>query len=185
MGSMQSLNMDSKIRQTFVPDYSVRACADVIYIAIKRSLYLTAKKATLLEKSRKSGTFSGEAFDDEVERLLHSITEDDKQHAYLSASQSTRRLSKPNRSVTSSPSNNEISQDERSHSALSGHNHPGQRIAPERTEDASLSSLVTSDVAGDLQNGENDDRDGTAASTPLLPKPTDGNSETSKQNKPQ
>lgn len=183
MGSLQSLNMDSKIRQTFVPDYSVRVSADVIYIAIKRSLYLTAKKATLLEKSRKSGTFSSETFDDEVERLLHSITEDDKPR-FLAASQSTRRLSKPNRSATSSPSNNEISQDERSHSA-SGHNHPGQRIAPEHTEDASLSSLVTSDVAADLQNGENDDRDGTAASTPLLPKTPEGSSETTKQNKPQ
>ncbi|KAH8400558.1 hypothetical protein KR222_006666, partial [Zaprionus bogoriensis] len=180
MGSMQSLNMDSKIRQTFVPDYSVRAATDVIYIAIKRSLYLTAKKATLLEKSRKSGTFSSDVFDDEVERLLHSITEDEKPR-FLAASQSTRRLSKPNRSVTSSPSNNEMSQDERSHSA-SGHNPPGQRMGPERTEDASLSSLVTSDVAPDLQNGENDDRDGTAASTPLLPKASE--SSEPKQNKP-
>ncbi|KAM8715780.1 hypothetical protein ACLKA7_002773 [Drosophila subpalustris] len=181
MGSMQSLNMDSKIRQTFVPDYSVRAATDVIYIAIKRSLYLTAKKATLLEKSRKSGTFSSEAFDDEVERLLHSITEDEKPR-YLTASQSTRRLSKPNRSVTSSPTNNDLSHDDRSNSA-SGHHQSAQRIGPEHTEDASLSSLVTSDVAGDLQNGDNDDRDGTPASTPLLPKLDDLNK--SKQNKPQ
>jgi len=180
MGSLQSLNMDSKIRQTFVPDYSVRASTDVIYIAIKRSLYLTAKKATLLEKSRKSGTFSSETFDDEVERLLHSITEDDKPR-YLTASQSTRRLSKPNRSVTSSPTNNDLSHDDRSNSA-SGQHPTGQRIGPEHTENASLSSLVTSDVAGDLQNGENDDRDGTAASSPLLPKMDEINE--SKQKKP-
>lgn len=70
MGSLQSLSLDSKVRQTFVPDYSVRAVADVIYIAIKRNLYLTAKKATLLEKSRKSGTEPSCAeFDDEVEKV--------------------------------------------------------------------------------------------------------------------
>ncbi|XP_060648795.1 unextended protein [Drosophila nasuta] len=182
MGSMQSLNMDSKIRQTFVPDYSVRASTDVIYIAIKRSLYLTAKKATLLEKSRKSGTFSSETFDDEVERLLHSITEDDKPRL-LAASQSTRRLSKPTRSNASSPTNNDISHDDRSNSA-SGHHHGQRGHGPEHTEDASLSSLVTSDVAGgDLQNGDNDDRDGTAASTPLLPKTDDGTNESSANNK--
>lgn len=181
MGSLQSLNMDSKIRQTFVPDYSVRASTDVIYIAIKRSLYLTAKKATLLEKSRKSGTFSSETFDDEVERLLHSITEDEKPR-YLTASQSTKRLSKPNRSAASSPTN-DLSNDDRSNNSVSVHHQTGQRIGPEHTEDASLSSLVTSDVAGDLQNGDNDDRDGTAASTPLLPKLDELNE--SKQNKPQ
>ncbi|XP_017858456.1 PREDICTED: metal transporter CNNM4 [Drosophila arizonae] len=177
MGSMQSLNMDSKIRQTFVPDYSVRAATDVIYIAIKRSLYLTAKKATLLEKSRKSGTFSSETIDDEVERLLHSVTEDEKPR-FLSA----RRLSKPNRSVTSSPTNNTISHEDRSNSA-SGPIQASHKIGPERTEDGSFSSLVTSDVAGDLQNGENDDRDGTTALAPLLPKPEDNNE--SRQNKPQ
>lgn len=69
-GSIQSLNMDSKIRQTFIPDYSVRAVNDVVYIAIKRSLYLTAKKATLLEKTRKSGIeLNSEITDDEVERV--------------------------------------------------------------------------------------------------------------------
>ncbi|EDW02787.1 GH10844 [Drosophila grimshawi] len=181
MGSLQSLNMDSKIRQTFVPDYSVRASTDVIYIAIKRSLYLTAKKATLLEKSRKSGTFSSETFDDEVERLLHSITEDDKSR-YLTTSQSARRSSKPNRSGASSPLNNDLSHDDRSNSA-SGQLNTGHRIGPERTEDGSLSSLVTSDVTGDLQNGENDERNGTAASTPLLPKPEENNEP--RQSKPQ
>lgn len=70
MGSLQSLNMDSKMRQTFIPDYSVRAVTDVTYIAIPRSLYLTAKKATLLEKSQKSGNDAGNAdIDDEVEKV--------------------------------------------------------------------------------------------------------------------
>ncbi|XP_067621464.1 unextended protein isoform X2 [Eurosta solidaginis] len=70
-GSIQSLNIDAKIRQTFIPDYSVRAVTDVVYMAIKRSLYLTAKKATLLEKTRKSGIeISNEITDDEVERVI-------------------------------------------------------------------------------------------------------------------
>ncbi|XP_046810766.1 unextended protein isoform X2 [Lucilia cuprina] len=71
MGSLQSLNLDSKTRQTFIPDYSVRAVCDLVYIAIKRSLYLTAKKATLLEKTRKAGTEPNSVdIDDEVEKLI-------------------------------------------------------------------------------------------------------------------
>lgn len=70
MGSLQSLNMDSKMRQSFVADYSVRAVTDVTYIAIKRSLYLTAKRATLLERSQKSGNDGGTTdIDDEVEKV--------------------------------------------------------------------------------------------------------------------
>lgn len=70
MGSIQSLNLDSKTRQTFIPDYSVRAACDLVYIAIKRSLYLTAKKATLLEKTRKAGTEPNSVdIDDEVEKV--------------------------------------------------------------------------------------------------------------------
>ncbi|XP_052855480.1 unextended protein [Drosophila gunungcola] len=168
MGSLQSLNMDSKIRQSFVPDYSVRAISDVIYIAIKRVLYLTAKKATLLEKSRKSGTFSSETFDDEVERLLHSITEDEKPR-FLAPNQSTRRLSKPIRSLNSSPTNMELSHDEKSNSVSEPIKDDRKRSNPEHTDNASLSSLVAPEV-GDLQNGEHDDREATTASVPLLPK---------------
>lgn len=74
MGSLQSLNMDSKMRQTFITDYSVRAVTDVTYIAIKRSLYLTAKRATLLEKSQRSGNDGGSAeIDDEVEKVTSII----------------------------------------------------------------------------------------------------------------
>lgn len=75
MGSLQSLNMDSKMRQTFVPDYSVRAVTDVTYMAVPRSLYLTAKRATLLEKSQKSGNEPANAdIDDEVEKVIKLST---------------------------------------------------------------------------------------------------------------
>lgn len=78
MGSLQSLNVDALLRHTFIPDYSVRAVTEVIYIAIKRNLYLAAKRATLLERAQRIGEPTSETFDDEVEKLLHSLDEDDR-----------------------------------------------------------------------------------------------------------
>lgn len=69
IGSLQSLNIDAMLRHTFTPDYSVRALTDVMYLAIKRSLYLAAKRATLMEQSRRMGEHSNEPFDDEVEKV--------------------------------------------------------------------------------------------------------------------
>ncbi|XP_076229097.1 metal transporter uex isoform X2 [Nomia melanderi] len=78
VGSIQSINLDSMLRYTFVPDYTVRAVTEVFYVKIKRSLYLAAKRATLLEKSQKDPLPGHEQFDDEVEKLLHSLDEDDR-----------------------------------------------------------------------------------------------------------
>lgn len=60
------------MNQTFTPDYSVRAVSDVFYIAIKRALYLAAKRATLMEKSKRFGSemSSNEPIDYEVEKVL-------------------------------------------------------------------------------------------------------------------
>lgn len=70
IGSLQSINMDAMLRHTFQPDYSVRAASDVLYMRIKRSLYLAAKRATLMERSQKdTTTSSGDQFDDEVEKV--------------------------------------------------------------------------------------------------------------------
>jgi metal transporter CNNM len=69
LGSLQSLNMDAMLRHTFIPDYSVKALTDVVYIVVKRSLYLAAKRATLMEQSKKMGEHSNEPFDDEVEKV--------------------------------------------------------------------------------------------------------------------
>lgn len=80
MGSLQSLNMDALMKHTFVPDYSVRAATDVVYIAIKRTLYLAAKRASLMEKCSRSGeggTIGGDV-DAEVEKLLHSLDEEER-----------------------------------------------------------------------------------------------------------
>lgn len=69
MGSLQSLNMDALLRHTFIPDYSVKAMSDVVYLIIKRSLYLAAKRATLMEQSKRMGEHNNEPFDDEVEKV--------------------------------------------------------------------------------------------------------------------
>lgn len=70
MGSLQSLNVDAMLRHTFIPDYSVKALTDVVYVVIKRSLYLAAKRATLMEHSKRLGDeHSHEPIDDEVEKV--------------------------------------------------------------------------------------------------------------------
>lgn len=72
-GSLQSLNLDAVMNQTFIPDYSVRAITDVFYVAIKRTLYLAAKRATLMEKSKRFGSELGSNepidYDYEVEKV--------------------------------------------------------------------------------------------------------------------
>lgn len=68
-GSLQSLNMDAMLRHTFVPDYSVRAVTDVVHLAVKRNLYLAAKRATLMERSQKCVSTGNDALDIEVERV--------------------------------------------------------------------------------------------------------------------
>lgn len=70
--------MDALLRTTFVPDYSVRAVTETVYITIKRTLYLAAKRATLMERSQRVGDQSNDAIDDEVEKLLHSLDEDER-----------------------------------------------------------------------------------------------------------
>jgi len=57
------------LRHTFIPDYTVRAVTEVFYLKVKRSLYLAAKRATLLERSQKDPLPSQEQFDDEVEKV--------------------------------------------------------------------------------------------------------------------
>lgn len=70
IGSLQSLNMDAMLRHTFIPDYSVKCLTDVIYVVIKRSLYLAAKRATLMEQAKRlGGDQSHEPLDDEVEKV--------------------------------------------------------------------------------------------------------------------
>lgn len=110
MGSLQSLNIDLMLRHTYVPDYSVKALSEVVYLMVKRTLYLAAKRATLMEQSRRMGEHSNEPFDDEVEKvrqqfsllnksstfhlsqLLHSLDEDD---STAHTNVNSPRMSKP------------------------------------------------------------------------------------------
>jgi metal transporter CNNM len=62
------VNLDAMLRHTFIPDYTVRAITEVFYVRIKRSLYLAAKRATLMERAKKD-TQSEDHFDDEVEKV--------------------------------------------------------------------------------------------------------------------
>ncbi|CAH2100637.1 unnamed protein product [Euphydryas editha] len=76
MGSLQNISMEAMLRHTFVPDYSVRAVADLHYLVVRRSLYLAAKRATLMEKGALSKGATHEQFDTEVDKLLESVDED-------------------------------------------------------------------------------------------------------------
>lgn len=72
MGSLQSLNMDALLKYTFLPDYSVRAVTDVLYMRVRRSLYLAAKRATLMERSTKDST-TPDQFDAEMEKVYFDL----------------------------------------------------------------------------------------------------------------
>ncbi|XP_058055777.1 unextended protein [Anopheles bellator] len=77
MGSLQSLNRDASLRHTFIPDYTVKAVTEVLHLQISRNLYLAAKRATLMERSQRMGSDQMDPLDAEVEKLLHSLDEDD------------------------------------------------------------------------------------------------------------
>lgn len=63
--------MDSMLRHTFQPDYTVRACTEVLYMKLRRNLYMAAKRATLMERSQKDNVTNSpvDQFDDEVEKV--------------------------------------------------------------------------------------------------------------------
>lgn len=164
-GSLQSLNVDSVLRQTFVPDYSVRAVGDVTYIAIKRSLYLTAKRATLLEKSRKSGVENeGEAIDAEVEKLLHSLNEDEQ----VPRSNPKKSNLLKSGSTTRSPSLNEPTLSEKLSSATNNTKARSNANSPEA--DKSAKEMVNNHTGAELQNDTDSLENHSIVTAPLLPK---------------
>ena len=70
MGSLNSLNVDALLRHTFIPDYSVKALTDLVYLKISKSLYLAAKRATLMEQSQRMGEHNNDIVDEEVEKVM-------------------------------------------------------------------------------------------------------------------
>ncbi|KAG4076902.1 hypothetical protein HA402_015889 [Bradysia odoriphaga] len=79
-GSIKSLNLNAKLKHSFEPDYTVKAIKDVMYIAIKRSLYLVAVRATLMERLQKVDDHGNneEQIDDDVKIFLNSLHDDYK-----------------------------------------------------------------------------------------------------------
>ncbi|XP_066950363.1 unextended protein-like isoform X2 [Macrobrachium rosenbergii] len=65
-GSVQSLD---STKFTFVPDYSVRAITEVMYLKIRRSHYIAARRAFLLEQSQKEPY--AENFEKEMAKMLN------------------------------------------------------------------------------------------------------------------
>ena len=54
----------------FIPDYTIKALSDVLYLKIKRTTYLRAMKATLMGKK---ASHSGELNERELEHLLEKV----------------------------------------------------------------------------------------------------------------
>ncbi|CAL4128468.1 unnamed protein product, partial [Meganyctiphanes norvegica] len=65
-GSVQSLD---STKFSFIPDYSVRAITDVTYLKIRRSHYIAAYRANILEQVQKDPR-SEETFDAEIAKLI-------------------------------------------------------------------------------------------------------------------
>uniref|UniRef100_A0A182QRA6 CNNM transmembrane domain-containing protein n=1 Tax=Anopheles farauti TaxID=69004 RepID=A0A182QRA6_9DIPT len=172
MGSLQSLDRDASIRHIFIPDYTVKAATDVLYLQISRNLYQAAKRATLMERSAKLGDQSMEPIDAEVEQLMHSLDEGDHNSITPDATNRTvnsaAKISKSSSDAPSpttalnDPTNNTKSSVTRNHTVLAHEN----------------SSSVA--AANEINIGSSSSRGGTAAtgkpdtdpsSAPLLPKP--------------
>ena len=54
----------------FIPDYTIKAVTDVLYLKIKRTTYLRAMKASLMGKK---ASHSGELNERELEHLLEKV----------------------------------------------------------------------------------------------------------------
>lgn len=59
----------------FIPDYTVKAVQDVLYMKIKKPVYFTALKASIM--SRKAAHNSTDAIHRDLDQLLEKVTEDE------------------------------------------------------------------------------------------------------------
>ncbi|KAG0710716.1 hypothetical protein GWK47_022230 [Chionoecetes opilio] len=66
LGSVQSLDSN---KFTFTPDYSVRAITEVVYLRVRRSHYIAARRAFLLEQAKKE-PHCDEHFENEIAKML-------------------------------------------------------------------------------------------------------------------
>lgn len=142
------------LRHTFIPDYTVKAVTEMVYIQIKRNLYLAAKRATLMERSQRLGTDNSglEPIDAEVEKLLHSLDdEDDRSVGADTANLQTPKASKPTSNAPSPTLAMLGSADHHNGPLVVGHGSAppattsmrSNSLAPQRTFDDSDKPLLT------------------------------------------
>lgn len=86
----------------FVPDYTVKAVSDLIYLKVKRSTYLTALKASLLSKKAHQ---SGEPDQGDLDRFLERVTEDEA--SGINGPHDMIMMNSPNLTIRS-PENNSL-----------------------------------------------------------------------------
>ncbi|XP_058118100.1 unextended protein [Anopheles coustani] len=179
MGSLQSLNRDAQMRHTFIPDYTVKAVTDLLYIQISRNLYLAAKRATLMERSQKLGDQSMDPIDAEVEKLLNSLDDNDHNsvtpdmtnltvHSGTKASISSSIAPSPTTALNEH-SNNVNSSVSRNLTVLA-HVHSAASSVAAVTENNIAPACSSGATSGGVGAGETR-TDSDPSSAPLLPKP--------------
>uniref|UniRef100_A0A182SNT3 CNNM transmembrane domain-containing protein n=1 Tax=Anopheles maculatus TaxID=74869 RepID=A0A182SNT3_9DIPT len=172
LGSLESIAQDAAVRNQFIPDYTVKAITDVVYMQISRILYLAAKRATLLERSQKLGDQSMDPIDPEVEQLMHSLDKGDQNSITPDATNLTvnsgAKASKSSSNVASPTALNDITNNTnssvtRNHTVLVHDNSSSAAAANEFNIGASSSFAKDTALAGDPGSDP--------SSIPLLPKP--------------
>ncbi|XP_035894574.1 metal transporter CNNM4 isoform X2 [Anopheles stephensi] len=172
MGSLESIAQDAASRNQFIPDYTVKAITDVVYLQISRIRYLAAKRATLLERSQKLGDQSMDPIDPEVEQLMHSLDKGDQNSITPDATNLTvnsgAKASKSSSNVASPTALNDLTNNTnssvtRNHTVLVHDNSSSAAAANEFNIGASSSYAKDMAVAGDPG--------ADPSSIPLLPKP--------------
>eukprot|EP00094_Tigriopus_californicus_P003006 TCALIF_02895-PA protein Name:"Similar to CNNM2 Metal transporter CNNM2 (Homo sapiens)" AED:0.03 eAED:0.03 QI:0/0/0/0.5/1/1/2/0/940 len=77
-GSSNLNSQNNNVQAPFVPDYTVKAVSDVLYLRIKKSLFLAAAKATAMtNKAISSGGTHGDVNENALDHYLESVNEDD------------------------------------------------------------------------------------------------------------
>lgn len=56
--------------QAFVPDYTLRAITNVVYLRVTRSLYQAARSATLLERAQRDATLRVHDYESDLEQVF-------------------------------------------------------------------------------------------------------------------
>uniref|UniRef100_A0A182VRG0 CNNM transmembrane domain-containing protein n=1 Tax=Anopheles minimus TaxID=112268 RepID=A0A182VRG0_9DIPT len=174
LGSLTSINREENTRNHFIPDYTVKAISDVLYMQISRSSYLAAMRATLMERSQKLGDQSMDTMDAEVEQLMNSLDKGDQNsltpdatnltvNSGAQASNSPSDVASPTTGLHD-PTNNTNFSVARNHAVLV-HDHSSSAAAANEIN-IGASTSYRNDTGTGAGKSETD-----PSSVPLLPKP--------------